>query len=92
MPVEQPERSEQAERYEESVAENWRQFVNEKPLVVLGVATAVGFVFGGGAGTKLGLAMMMFAGRVMARRAAINFAAGVINQDGGRTRTGEDRP
>jgi hypothetical protein len=43
-------------------------YVRDEPLRSLTVATAAGFILGGGLNSRIGLAMLSFAGRVALRR------------------------
>jgi hypothetical protein len=43
-------------------------YVRDEPLRSLAVATAAGFILGGGLNSRIGLAMLTFAGRIALRR------------------------
>jgi 1,4-dihydroxy-2-naphthoyl-CoA synthase len=52
--------------------------IREKPLPAAGIATAAGFVVGGGMVTRLGLAILTLFGRQAARETATNFISSGI--------------
>ncbi|HJU29490.1 MAG TPA: hypothetical protein VJ718_09980 [Candidatus Binataceae bacterium] len=62
--------------------------IKEQPLLALGVAAAVGFVAGGGAWTRAGVAGMMLAARMFARRMAIGAIAKAVQNYGSAGRSG----
>ena len=74
-------------------AKSLTETIREHPLTALGVAAAAGFVWGGGASGRLGLAMILAAGRFAARGALMNLMSGVVAENGrgnrrNRTRVG----
>jgi hypothetical protein len=54
------------------------EYIREEPLTALAIAGAVGFVLGGGANTRLGLALLTVAGRIAMRGAATNFIVDLL--------------
>ena len=66
--------AEQLRRRERDVGE----YIREEPLTALAVASGVGFIFGGGANSRLGLALLTIVGRIALRGAATNFIVGVV--------------
>jgi ElaB/YqjD/DUF883 family membrane-anchored ribosome-binding protein len=52
--------------------------IREKPVQAAAIAAAAGFLFGGGMGTRLGAAMLTFAGRKAARDTAGNLVSGIV--------------
>jgi hypothetical protein len=56
-------------------------YVRDEPLTALAVATAAGFVLGGGVNRRLGLAMLTMVGRVALRNVAASLIAGIITND-----------
>ena len=51
------------------------EYINDEPLTALGIATAAGFVLGGGVDRRVGLAVLTMVGRIMLRGAATNLIA-----------------
>lgn len=62
--------------------------IKEQPLLALGVAALVGFVAGGGAWTRAGVAGMMLAARIFARRMATGAIAKAVQNYGSAGRSG----
>lgn len=62
------------------------EYIREEPLTSLAIAGAAGFILGGGANSKIGLAALAMAGKIAIRGAATNFIIGLIapNPDGRR--------
>ena len=60
--------------------------INEQPLTYLGISATLGFFAGGGASSRAGLSMLAFVGRIVAREAALNFAAATLAGTYDRTR------
>ncbi len=82
--------AEQLRRRERDVGE----YIREEPLTALAIASGVGFIFGGGANSRLGLALLTIVGRIALRGAATNFIVGLVtgNRDdraSNRERTGD---
>jgi hypothetical protein len=56
--------------------------IRREPLKALGAAAAVGFIFGGGASTRVGFAICSVLGRIAMREAALQFITGLVAVDG----------
>jgi|SRR5271169_11397 len=56
-------------------AKDLSEFVREAPLVSLAIAAAAGFLVGGGARSRIGLAMLGIVGRVAIENIASSFVA-----------------
>jgi hypothetical protein len=78
------------ETFEQEVASTVREAVSpalterirERPLVSLGLASLLGFVFGGGAASRTGMATMMLVARIWLRRTATDAVASAITGHG----------
>ena len=57
---------------------NVGEFVREEPLTALAIAGAAGFIFGGGANSRIGLALLTIVGRIALRGAATSFIVGLV--------------
>lgn len=66
------------------------EYIKEEPLTSLAIAGTVGFVVGGGANSRVGIALLGLVGRIALRRAATSFVVDLFtgNRDNQRT----DRP
>jgi hypothetical protein len=71
------------------------EYIREEPLTSLAIASGVGFIIGGGANSRLGLALLSIVGRIALRGAATNFIVDLIagnrdsrRSDGATTRGG----
>ena len=69
------------------------EYIKEEPLTSLAIASGVGFIFGGGANSRIGLALLTLIGRIELRGAATSFIVGLVsgnhdnpNQDRATTR------
>ena len=64
-------------------------YVREEPLRSLAVATAAGFILGGGLNSRIGLALLTFAGRLALRGVVTSSLVELItgSQDNGRKRS-----
>lgn len=62
--------------------------IKEQPLLALGVAALAGFVVGGGAWTRAGVAGLMLAARIFARRMAAEAIAKAVHNYGSAGRSG----
>ena len=67
---------------------DWSRLVTERPLTALVVAAGAGFIVGGGARSRLGLAMLGIAARIGIRQATVNFIKQVTNHE----RAGRNSP
>jgi hypothetical protein len=65
------------------------EYVEEEPLRALAVAGGLGFIFGGGANSRIGLALLTLVGRIALRGAATNFIVGLVT--GNHDNQGADR-
>jgi hypothetical protein len=66
--------------------------IREQPLLSLGVGVLCGFVAGGGASTRTGMAILISLGRIAAREAASSaFSRMVSDYDNASRRSGADR-
>ena len=54
------------------------EFVREEPLTALAIAGAAGFILGGGANSRIGLALLTIVGRIALRGAATSFIVGLV--------------
>ena len=63
------------------------EYIKEEPLTSLAIAGGVGFIFGGGATSRIGLALLSIAARIAMRGAATSFIVGLVtgNNDSHRT-------
>jgi hypothetical protein len=63
------------------------EYVREEPLTALAIAGGVGFIFGGGANSRIGLALLTLVGRIALRGAATSFIVGLVtgNHDNQKT-------
>jgi hypothetical protein len=62
--------------------------VRENPLLALAVAAMVGFVTGGGARSRAGLAMLMFVGKLATRKAVLSAIVKAVDNHGSGRRAG----
>ena len=74
------------------------EYIKEEPLTSLAIASGVGFIFGGGANSRIGLALLTLVGRIALRGAATSFIVGLVSgnhdnqsQDRATTRGGNYR-
>ena len=56
------------------------EMVKDSPLTSAAIAAAVGFFIGGGARTRIGIAALAFAGRMVARELTVNYLMGSIRE------------
>ena len=54
------------------------EYVREEPLTALAIAGGVGFIFGGGANSRIGLALLTLVGRIALRGAATTFIVDLV--------------
>jgi len=57
------------------------EFIREEPFTALAIAGAAGFILGGGASSRIGLALLTIVGRIALRGAATSFIVGLITGD-----------
>lgn len=84
------EKQEQNRRRQRDVGE----YVREEPLTSLAIASAAGFILGGGAKSRIGLAALAMVGKIALRGAATNFIVGLFvpNQDDRRAERAKSSP
>ena len=54
------------------------EYIREEPLTSLAIASGVGFIFGGGANSRIGLALLSVVGRIALRGAATSFIVDLV--------------
>jgi DUF883 C-terminal glycine zipper region len=54
------------------------EYVRDEPLTTLAIATAAGFVLGGGVNRRIGLAMLAMVGRTVLRDVATSLILGMV--------------
>ena len=54
------------------------EYIKEEPLTALAIAGGVGFIFGGGANSRIGIALLSIVGRIALRGAATSFIVGLV--------------
>ena len=54
------------------------EYIKEEPLTSLAIASGVGFIFGGGANSRIGFALLTLVGRIALRGAATSFIVGLV--------------
>jgi hypothetical protein len=54
------------------------EYVREEPLTALAIASGVGFILGGGANSRVGLALLTIVGRIALRGAATDLIVGLV--------------
>jgi hypothetical protein len=54
------------------------EYVREEPLTALAIAGGAGFILGGGANSRIGLALLTIVGRIALRGAATSFIVGLV--------------
>ena len=62
------------------------EYIKEEPLTSLAIASGVGFIFGGGANSRIGLALLTLVGRIALRGAATSFIVGLVSGNHGNQR------
>ena len=67
------------------------EYIREEPLTSLAIAGGVGFVLGGGANSRIGLALLTIAGRIALRGAATSFIVDLVTGNHGNERPNRDR-
>jgi len=55
------------------------EYIREEPLTALAIAGAAGFILGGGANSRIGLALLAIVGRIALRGAATSFIVGLVS-------------
>ena len=54
------------------------EYIKEEPLTSLAIASGVGFILGGGANSRIGLALLSIAARIALRGAATTFIMDLV--------------
>ena len=54
------------------------EYIKEEPLTSLAIASGVGFIVGGGANSRIGLALLSIVGRIALRGVATNFIVDLV--------------
>ena len=67
---------------------NLGEYIREEPLTALAIATAAGFVLGGGVTRRIGLAVLTMVGQIALRGVATNLIVGMVT--GGYDSVGRD--
>jgi hypothetical protein len=55
------------------------EYIKEEPLTSLAIAGGVGFILGGGANSRIGLALLTIVGRIALRGAATSFIVDLVS-------------
>ncbi len=63
------------------------EYINDEPLTALAIAGAAGFILGGGASSRIGLAALAMVGKIALRGAATNFLVGLFVPSSDRRRS-----
>lgn len=61
----------------------WSEAIRQEPLKAVAAALALGFIFGGGASTRVGYAAAAFAGRYLMRQAGLKLVTGLVGTSDG---------
>ena len=69
------------------------EYIKEEPLTSMAIAGGVGFIVGGGARSRIGLALLSVVGRIALRGAVTTFVVDLVtgNHDDRRTGRGSNR-
>jgi hypothetical protein len=54
------------------------EYIKQEPLTALAIAGGVGFILGGGANSRIGLALLTLVGRIALRGAAASFIVDLV--------------
>jgi hypothetical protein len=54
------------------------EYIKDEPLTALAIAGAAGFILGGGASSRIGMAALAMVGKIALRGAATNFLVGLF--------------
>ena len=74
-------------RHLERELETLGEYIREEPLASIAIAGAAGFIFGGGAKSKIGMAALAMVGKTAIRGAATNLIVGLFFPTSRRTTT-----
>ena len=69
------------------IGEHIGKHIDDEPLTALAIAGAAGFILGGGAGSRIGLAALAMVGKIALRGAATNFLVGLFVPKSGSRRS-----
>ena len=72
------EKQERSRRRDRDLGEELGEYIRDEPLTALAIAGAAGFILGGGASSRIGLAALAMVGKVALRGAATNFLVGLF--------------
>jgi hypothetical protein len=72
------EKEERSRRRDRDLGEELGEYIRDEPLTALAIAGAAGFILGGGASSRLGLAALAMVGKIALRGAATNFLVGLF--------------
>src|SRR3984893_451730 len=72
------EQEERSRRRDRDLGEELGEYIRDEPLTALAIAGAAGFILGGGASSRLGLAALAMVGKIALRGAATNFLVGLF--------------
>lgn len=75
------EKQERSRRRDRDLGEDLGEYIRDEPLTALAIAGAAGFILGGGARSRIGLAALAMVGKIALRGAATNFIVGLIVPD-----------
>ena len=81
-------------RLEADIERSLGEYVREEPLTSLAIAGAAGFILGGGAKSRIGLAALAMVGKTALRGAATNLIVGLFFPETKRStrKRGKSRP
>ena len=90
----QRERNRRLEQDINKLGESLGEYIREEPLTSVAIAGAAGFIIGGGAKSRIGLAALAMVGRIALRGAVTNMIVGLIfpDPDSGRTKPRRVKP
>jgi hypothetical protein len=72
--------------------ETLAEYIREEPLTSIAIAGAAGFIFGGGAKSRIGLAALAMVGKTAMRGAATNLIVGLLFPTSKRTTRKRAKP
>jgi hypothetical protein len=72
------EKQERSRRRDRDLGEELGEYIRDEPLSALAIAGAAGFILGGGASSRIGLAALAMVGKIALRGAATNFLVGLF--------------
>ena len=86
------ERNRRLERDINELGESLGEYIKEEPLTSVAIAGAAGFLIGGGAKSRIGLAALAMVGRIAIRDTVTKLIVGLIMPDSGRTNLKRAKP